>query len=695
MYYLNVHNKIDMEQRGVFMLYVDWYYEKKGEKKVFKEKKDNYKYWEDLVTQTQYCISNEDFDRIYDAGKREILNYLEKNNLEALEAIEDFFYSFNGTGDKDLFPDLPFFTGNTLKCARMRDYLCFRTACLYVIKYELIKNSGDIEEEKRKIRIQGFTAGIVDDKDKNTELEQIEQIMHGLKDKKNILISKMADFVKGGLIKIKQYYLETNKIPEIRGASLLLNEVNDKGMKKIICNEHIMECLVYAGGGKMMGIFPKGCGNDICKKIQLLAEKETITAQVNFCSCEYSLERLVNDYVNINNEMDLLLEERQGLRWDFHTEPVIGQKDLKDKILNTGFRIFKGENSEMCTSCRNHYAVAEFSYDSQNDKLCISCLNKRLSGGRNAKRSKINKYRSHVKTKYGVEIAADDKSYNKLEDISKNGFIGIIYGDANNMSCQINNLESFMMMRYFSQKTSDAVTDIVFDALFKHLRKELCFEIVAAGGDDIFLIVPGNKAYDVACTIGELFDNHFKNKSNGENGVTMSVGVCITHDKMPVQYSFGIAQELLKTAKQKAWEESQNGNITGTADWMVIENEVAGSDVLEYQRKEEKYKPVKTLRPYTWEQAKAMRKFIKEIEKEKSFAFQLRQSLYHYTTDESGLFYEYQVARKEQTSICSALESFAEKLGGEVVKNNIMYQGVLYSPWLDIIELWDYLEGIG
>lgn len=674
------------------MPYIDWYYEKKGEERSFREKRDNYKYWEDLVTQTQYCISTEDYERICKAGKTEIMKYLEKDNLEA---IEDFFYNTKVTEDKDLFPDLPFFAGNTLKCAQIRDYVCLRTACLYAIKYELIKDSDDIEEEKRKIRIQGFTAGFVDNKNTSAELEQIEQAICGLENKENILANKKADFVKGGLIKIKQYYLETSKIPEIRGASLLLDKLNCKSMEKVICNEHIRECLVYAGGGKMMGIFPEGCGDDICKKMQLLAEKETITAQVNFCSCVYSLERLLKDYKNINNEMDLLLEERQGLRWDFRTEPAVEQKDLEDMLLNGKFKAINGKGSEICTSCRNRRAVAEALYNSQDGKLCISCLNKRLSGGRDAKRSRINKYKKHVNIKYGEKIADDVKSYNKLEDISKNGFIGIIYGDANNMSRQINNLESFMMMRYFSRKTSDTVTDIVFDALFKHLGKEPCFEIIAAGGDDIFLIVPGNKAYDIACTIGELFDHCFKNKSSGENRVTMSVGVCITHDKMPVQYSFGIAQDLLKSAKQKAWEESRNGNITGTADWMVIENEVAGSGVLEYQRKEEKDKPVKTLRPYTWKQAKAMRNFIKEIEGEKSFAFQLRQALYNYTTDESGLFYEYQLSRKERAKICSALEAFAEKTGGEAEKNNIMYQGVLYSPWLDIIELWDYVEGIG
>lgn len=174
----------------------------------------------------------------------------------------------------------------------------------------------------------------------------------------------------------------------------------------------------------------------------------------------------------------------------------------------------------------------------------------------------------------------------------------------------------------------------------------------------------------------------------------MSMGVCITHHNMPVQYSFGIAQELLKSAKQKAWEERQKGNVTGTIDWMVIENEMAGSSVLEYQRMGKKDKPEKTLRPYTWKQSDAMKKFMNQIKKEKSFAFQLRQSWYQHTKEESELFYEYQVARKEDTNICHALDGFAKALGGRAEKNNVICQGKAYSPWLDIVELWDYVEGM-
>lgn len=668
------------------MAFIDWYYEKNtGKKREFKNKKTEDKDWLDLVTGTHYCIAKEDYERIFKAGKEKLEKYVEKKDLESIEA---FFYHSDGAEDSILFGELPYFTKNTKKHARIRDYVCFRTVCFYVVQYEKIKNSEDPEAEKRKLRIQGLAWGIADNLEENPELAQIEKALSGEKKTAEVL-ERQADFVKGGIIKIKQYYLETNKIPEIRGASLLIEDINGKKMEELICQLHIRECLIYAGGGKMMGIFPKGSGACICRKMEELVERETVTAQFNFYSRPYKLESLVYDYKNIVEELDLLLEERQGLRWDFRLEPQAEEKVTEEEWKKSGFKRIKSTSRGFCTSCRNRHADVEYLDANQEEQLCQSCFYKRLAGGRSAKNSRLQEYRNFVRKKYQKEISGN--TYETLGDIAENGFIGVIYGDANSMGSRINHLESFAMMRHFSKVTSEAVTEIVFQALFKHLGTKPSFEIIAIGGDDIFLIVPGKYAYDIAYTIGRLFDGQFRNQSDGAYTMTMSMGVCITHANMPVQYSFEIAQELLKSAKQKAWEERQKGNITGTIDWMVIENEAAGGADLEFQRRGEPDKPEKTLRPYTWKQAKAMKHFHYQMEEEKSFAFQLRQSWYQHTKDEAKLFYEYQVFRNEKTGVCHALKCLAEALGGTVDGNNIVYQKMVYSPWIDLVELWDYV----
>lgn len=673
------------------MGYIDWYYEKaKKERKIFENREDGYRGWKDLVTGTHYCISEEDYCRIYDHGKRMLEQFLKEGSLKKME---QFFYGHERTKDADLFPDLPYFMDfeeEIEECARIRDYVCFRTSCLYVLKYSSIQNASSLESEKDQIRIQGFTWRIADSAGECPELEQIEQMLRIQNGKECGFAIDTADLVKGGLVKIKQYYLETNKIPEIRGASVLLEKVNTEKMKQLVSREHIRECLIYAGGGKMMGIFPRGTGDEICRKIGVMVEEETVTALFNFCSQPYQLSRLVCDYKNVIGEMDLALEERQGLRWDFRIEPQANRGFLAETIKNEGWKEIE-KMKEFCTSCRIRYAVAAFSHGEEEERLCPSCLCKRHEGGRNAKRSRHQEYKKFIERTYKKVLWDDTKNYNNLKDIAENGFIGIIYGDANNMGSHINRLQSFMAMRYFSEVTADTVTDIVFRALYKNLGNRLSFEVIAMGGDDIFLIVPGNKAYDIACMIGKEFDNKFQNKSNRGHQMTISLGVCITHDNMPVQYSFAIAQQLLKLAKQKAWQERKNGDAGGTIDWMVIENEMPGNADLEYLRRDWPDKPKKTLRPYTWRQADAMKKFIKIIKDEKTFAFQLRQSWYRHTKEEAELFYEYQMSRREESKVRCGLERLAREYGGEAVSHNIVLHGTTYSPWPDAVELWDYM----
>lgn len=675
------------------MVYIDWYYEKvKKERKIFEKRENGYRVWKDLVTGTYYCISESDYRRINNKGKEMLEQFLKEGRLDKME---HFFYGNERTEDAHLFPDLPHFMDfeeDIEECARIRDYVCFRTACLYALKYPSIQNVSSVENKKNQIRIQGFTWHFANGAGECPELERIEKMLRMQNGKKSSSSVEIADLVKGGLVKIKHYYLETNKIPEIRGASLLLEKVNIERMKELVSKEHIRECLIYAGGGKMMGVFPEGKGEDICRKIEVMAEDETVTASFNFCSRPYQLSRLVCDYKNVIDEMDLALEERQGLRWDFRIEPQADHFSLSEILKNEGWEKIENTNKEFCTSCRNRHAVAAFSRGDEKEKLCPSCLRKRQEGGRRAKYSRHQEYKKFIKRTYNKVISDDTKSYKKLTDIAEDGFIGIIYGDANNMSSHINRLRSFMTMRYFSEVTADTVTKIVFRALYKNLGNNLSFEVIAVGGDDIFLIVPGNKAYDIACTIGKEFDDQFQNKSNDEYQMTMSLGVCITHANMPVQYSFVIAQELLKYAKQKAWEDRKKGNAGGTIDWMVIENEMPGGADLAYLRKGRPDKPEKTLRPYTWNQAKAMKKFIKKLEDERTFALYLRQSWYRHTKEEAELFYEYQVSRKEETKVQCGLKRLAKEFGGEVASHNIVCQGTAYSPWLDAVELWDYTE---
>jgi len=70
------------------------------------------------------------------------------------------------------------------------------------------------------------------------------------------------------------------------------------------------------------------------------------------------------------------------------------------------------------------------------------------------------------------------------------------------------------------------------------------FEAIALGGDDIFIIVPGNRSLEITNKIIEKFDGAFENK------MTMSAGICIAKSSTPIRTLFEIAQYMLKSAKR-------------------------------------------------------------------------------------------------------------------------------------------------
>ncbi len=73
------------------MKYIDWYYERthnKGTGKNTQDKKySGYRYWKDLVTETQYYISDTNYNRIYKTGKEMLETYKRNNDLKAIEDI--------------------------------------------------------------------------------------------------------------------------------------------------------------------------------------------------------------------------------------------------------------------------------------------------------------------------------------------------------------------------------------------------------------------------------------------------------------------------------------------------------------------------------------------------------------------------------------------------------------------------------
>lgn len=194
------------------------------------------------------------------------------------------------------------------------------------------------------------------------------------------------------------------------------------------------------------------------------------------------------------------------------------------------------------------------------------------------------------------------------------GFVGYIYADGNNMGGYLRqHIRTPEKYREFSEQVLNATQNSVYIALKKHLQPRQLnhlndpdnayrngqwiypFEIITIGGDDVLLIVPADKALDVAQTIGEEFEreilkspgfrlntpydpekvHRYQGKRPSEYTsqceLSMSAGVLITAENTPIYYAEALTSQLLKSSKKLAKDLKRDYSYYGgTVDFLAL-----------------------------------------------------------------------------------------------------------------------------
>ncbi|OZH51975.1 CRISPR-associated protein Crm2, partial [Hydrocoleum sp. CS-953] len=235
------------------------------------------------------------------------------------------------------------------------------------------------------------------------------------------------------------------------------------------------------------------------------------------------------------------------------------------------------------------------------------------------------------------------RSLRELGNVYK-GFIGYIYADGNNMGGYIQKIKTPEKYKKFSLDIFEATEKSVYFALAEHLHphqlKNLTdpdnenrnehwihpFEILAIGGDDVMLIVPANKALEIAKTIGEKFEEILAEKTGYEpekyestydakkihrylkeaanenelslsdsteytpiyyenkSSLSMSTGVLITAEDTPVYYAQNLTEQLLKSAKKRAKKLKEKNYLGGTIDFLSLKSvTMVSSNIQEFR----------------------------------------------------------------------------------------------------------------
>jgi CRISPR-associated protein Cmr2 len=114
--------------------------------------------------------------------------------------------------------------------------------------------------------------------------------------------SGRVSLIYGGATKIKDYVFEAPKLPEIRGASALLDWINgtawQKAWDKVLRKAHpsadlpAEDCVVYARGGNILAFAPAQYGQALATEIERIYTRETLLANSAAVSETFDLVEL-------------------------------------------------------------------------------------------------------------------------------------------------------------------------------------------------------------------------------------------------------------------------------------------------------------------------------------------------------------------------------------------------------------------
>lgn len=420
--------------------------------------------------------------------------------------------------------------------------------------------------------------------------------------------------IMGGAQYVKSYFFESAKLPELRGASSLLEYCNTQIVSRIFGPDGIYpvpECVIYSAGGTFLAFAPVDLMNTISDAIEKEYHALTLTAFGAAAAQDFDLLEL---HYGMAPQVDRKSSESRGFG-DLARYLSVSLQDRRSGTPAPGRQSLPLPHQpeahpllERCTSCGQR-PVGAFPHpredESEGPGLCEPCARKALVG-RYTKSNKVGTYGcvaeqlgwspEHLDglaswpSMFGEYLKHQDKSWMYLSgskhDVSDlkspddlrslaagEDSIAVIYADGNNVSSLLASINSPSMFRQISQRLFTTCRESVFRSLAKNLRPHdntHPFEILSIGGDDLLLIVPASKGLEIAVEIGATFETLWNGKTKPKSPehtrfrgkleksfaesptLSLAIGVVIADANTPIIYLRDLAEELLKEAKKKS-----------------------------------------------------------------------------------------------------------------------------------------------
>ena len=467
---------------------------------------------------------------------------------------------------------------------------------------------------------------------------------------------------------IHDYIFGTNKLREIRGASILLDKLNREFPIEELRNgnygtEDVDWKAVITAGGNIKVLF----------KDRKKAEKFK----------NYLCELFNNNAPNA--KVTVIVTARHGLneeqQWLKKMEKELQREKLlhreKKQILTSGF--FKA-----CEAC-GLYPAEEYD-TSRNRYICKSCYHKVKESKNYIKIEIYDEIKKKINSN-NLELPEDFSQIGEASD--PRGYMGFIYADGNKMGERLSGIKTIDELKRFSSDVHKATLDATVSAINKHFpSKDLPIQIILAGGDDLILALPAHKTIDVVIDFCEAF-----NSNSSSFDITTSAGVVICHDSLPIKNILNAAEALLKNAKA---ESRKNGGGKTYIDFSVVTSSVLENPVSKRMREmviEDMGIHYITKRPYSVEGLKDLRDTIKAF-KERGFPKNKLNMLYtslfkgHYQSILDACYIKTRLSEEHTDLINNLISSLnISRFPWEELKAN-----EYTTPFGDIVELYEFIS---
>ena len=388
--------------------------------------------------------------------------------------------------------------------------------------------------------------------------------------------------------RIKDYIFATNRLKEIRGASLLLDKLNTQESRDSLADFDGEE--VFIGGGGVLATFPdKPRAEGYIAAIQAVYRKGTHIATITGVAVPIpSGDR---------GEQEALRRVRTELRL------AKGARTGTQALLtNPYFRL--------CQSC-NRYPVTAVD---EGDELCAACYTKRKAARAQPDEtaeeieqmafppySGYSKFATRASALYGDDrwqgLTWVPAKLDRLEG-PDTSHIGFIHADVNNLGAFLEQQSSLANIKELGKKVEEALEGALVDAVrkvgLKLRRRGWPFFIIIMGGDDVTLIVPAKQAVPLANELCLAYEERIKAALGEETSVrgdpvgtlALSAGVVIAKPAHPAYALADRAEDLVKSAKRCSHElEAEGHGPIPTLDFQVIHTPTA-NPVQEVREKE-------------------------------------------------------------------------------------------------------------